>query len=348
MKTTMIKYCILTLFLVIATANSYGQSEEQKNAGETEKTGLNSQAKDSLINDTLAYMLNEVTIKGSAKSVRITGNSIIMNIANTELAKKGKFYDVLSYMPFISRQNNNIIVAGKGEPIFYLNGHRLYNTTELDKLLASDIKDIEVVTSPGAEYDASANAVIKIRTKKPKGSGFSGNIETTFIYLGNHKLSEIPRSNFNYRTGGLDIFGSLNLRDTRTKSESEQNISLTTNNTYKQNENSVSHNSWLGYDGNIGVDYTTKFWNFGMKYGFTKTPYNKNTTDGKVQVMKNDETFYDLSLRNTTDINMFIQDFNAYAIYDFNQHSKLSMDWYISKSDNETGQDIVETYAAYF
>lgn len=52
--------------------------------------------------------------------MRITDNSVIMNIANTELAKKGKLLDILTYMPFVSKQNNNIIVAGKGEPIFTL------------------------------------------------------------------------------------------------------------------------------------------------------------------------------------------------------------------------------------
>lgn len=64
--------------------------------------------------------------------MRITDNSVIMNIANTELAKKGKLLDILTYMPFVSKQNNNIIVAGKGEPIFYLNGHRLYESSELE------------------------------------------------------------------------------------------------------------------------------------------------------------------------------------------------------------------------
>lgn len=212
--------------------------------------------------------------------------------------------------------------------------------------MASDIKDIEVVTSPGAEYDASAKAVIKIRTIKPKGAGFSGNVESTFAYLGNHKLSEIPRSNFNYRTGGLDVFASLNLRDTRTKSESDQNMSLTNEDTYAPNETSVTRNTWLGYDGNIGMDYNAKSWNFGIKYAFTKTPYNKATTEGDVQVMKNEETFYDLWLKNATDINMLIQNLSAYAIYDLSKHSKLFMDWYLSKSDNDTEQDIEEIYTA--
>ena len=324
----MVRCIFLVFFMVITTISSYGQNEEQKMMGEAKL-----KEESLLTRDTLSYALNDVVIKGSAKSMRITDNSVIMNIANTELAKKGKLLDILTYMPFVSKQNNNIIVAGKGEPIFYLNGHRLYESSELEKLLASDIKDIEVVTSPGAEYDASAKAVIKIRTIKPKGVGFSGNVESTFAYLGNHKLSEIPRSNFNYRTGGLDVFASLNLRETRTKSESSQNMSLTNEDTYAQNETSVTRNTWLGYDGNIGMDYTAKSWNFGIKYAFTKTPYNKATTEGDVQVMKNEETFYDLWLKNATDINMLVQNLSAYAIYDLSKHSKLFMDWYFDAND---------------
>lgn len=332
MKITPIKYIGLVLVALFVAGSSYAQETK------TEE----------LPNDSLRnYILNEVTVKGSAKSVRIKGNSIIMNIANTELAKKGKLMDILPYMPFVSLQNKSIVVAGKGEPIFYLNGHRLYDSTELDKLLASDIKDIEVVTSPGAEYDATAKAVIKIRTKKQQGVGFSGNVETTICYLGNHKLSEMPRSNFNYRTGGLDFFASLNARNTRTKTEVEQKTSLATmDDMLVQNRNSISQDKWFGYDGNIGMDFTNEHWNLGVKYAFTKTPYLKNITEGNVRVLKNDEAFYDLSMKNMIDQDAFVQNLSVYAIYELTQHTKISTDWYFSKSDNDTEQQIEENNPA--
>ena len=104
----MVRCIFLVFFMVITTISSYGQNEEQKKMRETKLKEESMQTR-----DTLSYALNDVVIKGSAKSMRITDNSVIMNIANTELAKKGKLLDILAYMPFVSKQNNNIIVAGK-------------------------------------------------------------------------------------------------------------------------------------------------------------------------------------------------------------------------------------------
>ena len=44
---------------------------------------------------------------------------------------------------------------------------------ELQRLQPSDIKNIEVISNPGARYDASVKSVIRITTKKPQGEGFS-------------------------------------------------------------------------------------------------------------------------------------------------------------------------------
>lgn len=51
-------------------------------------------------------------------------------------------------------------------------------------------------------------------------------------------------------------------------------------------------------------------------------------------------------MKNATDINMLVQNLSAYAIYDLSKHSKLFMDWYLSKSDNDTEQNIEEIYTA--
>mgnify|MGYP004577790375 FL=1 len=84
MRVTMVRCIFLVFFMVITTISSYGQNEEQKKMGETNLKEESLQTR-----DTLSYALNDVVIKGSAKSMRITDNSVIMNIANTELAKKG-------------------------------------------------------------------------------------------------------------------------------------------------------------------------------------------------------------------------------------------------------------------
>ena len=47
------------------------------------------------------------------------------------------------------------------------------NSQELRELKSEDIKSIEVITNPGAEYDSEVEAVIRIKTKRRQSSGFS-------------------------------------------------------------------------------------------------------------------------------------------------------------------------------
>lgn len=46
-------------------------------------------------------------------------------------------------------------------PIIYVNGRLLRDLSELDQLKSEDIKNVELITSPGARYDASVKAVIR-------------------------------------------------------------------------------------------------------------------------------------------------------------------------------------------
>lgn len=42
-----------------------------------------------------------------------------------------------------------------------MNGRLLRDLSELDQLKSEDIKNVELITSPGARYDASVKAVIR-------------------------------------------------------------------------------------------------------------------------------------------------------------------------------------------
>ena len=59
-----------------------------------------------------------------------------------------------------------ITVFGKGSPLIYINNKPMQSSEELKQLKSEDIKSIEVITSPGAEYNAEVEAVIRIKTKK--------------------------------------------------------------------------------------------------------------------------------------------------------------------------------------
>jgi hypothetical protein len=73
---------------------------------------------------------------------------------------------------------------------------------ELQRLQPSDIKNIEVISNPGARYDASVKSVIRITTKKPQGEGFSFDNSTSFVINEDKRMSYYESFRGNYRKGG--------------------------------------------------------------------------------------------------------------------------------------------------
>lgn len=80
---------------------------------------------------------------------------------------------------------------------------------ELQRLQPTDIKNIEVISNPGARYDASVKSVIRITTKKRQGEGFSFDNSTSFVINEDKRMSYYESFRGNYRKGGFDITGFL-------------------------------------------------------------------------------------------------------------------------------------------
>lgn len=104
-------------------------------------------------------------------------------------------------------RNGAFQVFGKGSPAIYINGRLVRDSNELMQISSADIKNVEVVTNPGARYDASVNSVIRITTKRPQGEGFSGLLRSTLRE--NKYFSNVNQANFKYRTGGLEVFANF-------------------------------------------------------------------------------------------------------------------------------------------
>lgn len=68
-------------------------------------------------------------------------------------------------------QGEKLEVIGRGEPIYHINGRRVQDTDELKRLNSEQNKNIEVINNPGSEYDATVNAVVRIKTIRQQGEG---------------------------------------------------------------------------------------------------------------------------------------------------------------------------------
>lgn len=169
-------------------------------------------------------MLNEVVVVAQRKLYEQRSGEMIANVKGTILETLPKTADIIAQLPFVSSQDGNFTVFGKGTPVIYINNRLVQDLKELDRLMPSEIKSIKVNTMPGAKYDASVGAVIQIITKKAQGEGLSGT-----LYAGS-KCSELwsmeEFTSLNYRHNAWDVFASSYLIQKRQQIDMKANQQL--------------------------------------------------------------------------------------------------------------------------
>ena len=144
-------------------------------------------------------MLGEVVVKGSRPQYKMGNEGLVTNVENTLLSQLGTASDVLKHVPGIIAKDDQYEVFGKGTPIIYINGRKMRSNRELEQLKSTDIKHIELITNPGAKYDATVGAIVKIKTIRKAGDGFS--IDTWGRWQQSRKDKEAASLDLNYRHG---------------------------------------------------------------------------------------------------------------------------------------------------
>ena len=184
-------------------------------------------------------VLNEVTVKTIAPKTKLRGDAIVTKVQGSVLEKSGSLHEMLGKVPGMMMQGESLEVIGKGAPVFYVNGRKLYDIDELKRMRSEDVLEVEVINNPGAQYDATVRSVVRIRTRKPQGEGFGFDV-TTGHSQDLRKASFADPSatlNFNYRHKGLDFFGMVNNWNQHTlqRATADQHIFTTANNTLNEN-----------------------------------------------------------------------------------------------------------------
>ena len=198
-------------------------------------------------------LLGEVTVKANLPKTELKRDALVTTVQGSALSRAGTANDVLARVPGVISNNGSIEVFGKGTPLIYINGRQMRNISELDQLSSSQVKNVEVVTNPGARYDATVNAVIRITTVKPAGEGWS--FDNRIVAGIRHYFYGLDEFNFNYRQGGFDIFGMLeysNIRD-RVTNISSQETYLATH--LQQDGIAKRFNKNQSFAGKIGFNY---------------------------------------------------------------------------------------------
>ena len=220
-------------------------------------------------------MLEGAAITAVMPKIKLTGEGLQTTVKGSVLENVGTAKDVLSKTPGMIKGQNGLEVIGKGAPLVYINGRKVTDSSELDRLQSNEIQSIEVITNPGVQYDASVGSVVRIRTIRRQGDGFGFNLfaqdEQSLRWdKGNDPFSAL---NVNYRTGGVDIFAGINYARNTSRQQSDLE-KKTFGKTFLLENKGDLLNSYLGQSlyGNAGVNWQIADNHFlGGKFEWGKT-----------------------------------------------------------------------------
>ncbi|MDP9047004.1 MAG: TonB-dependent receptor [Bacteroidota bacterium] len=205
--------------------------------------------------------LKDVVITGTAPTVENKIDKLVYNPGNDLTSQGGVALDVLKKVPMITVDiNNNVELMGNANIRFLINGKpsSIFGASITDALQAipsNQIKNIEVITSPGAKYDAAGTGgIINIILKDSKIQGINGSIN-----LSAGTRLENGSANLNARKGnfGVNAFFSGNEQLNTTAINTTDRTSTDASNASTrlfQNGNSAFRRS--GYRSGLGFNWS--------------------------------------------------------------------------------------------
>jgi ferric enterobactin receptor len=183
-----------------------------------------------------ATTLKNISVAIQGKLIENKIDKLVFNAERDLTSQSGVATDLLKKVPQVSVDiDGNVQLAGSSSIRFLINGKpsSAFGSSISDVLQsipASQIKSIEVITNPGAKYDAQGlGGIINIILKNNNAQGYNGNVSLTA-----GTRAENGSFNFNVRKGkfGMNAFISGNTRlRAQTLSSSDRVTSDTSANT---------------------------------------------------------------------------------------------------------------------
>jgi iron complex outermembrane receptor protein len=204
-----------------------------------------------------AVELEAATVTASRAMVEIKPDRTVFNVEGTINSTGDDALTLLRKAPSVMIDNNdNINVLGRAGVLLYVDGKRLPLTGEdlsnyLQNLPADQIDRIEIITNPGARYEAEGNAgIIDIRLKKDKNLGANGSVTGTFSQgrfgKGNANTSG------NYRNKMMNVFATAGYNGGNSFHDMEF---FSRQNGLILDETNEQQDEWQGYNYRIGTDF---------------------------------------------------------------------------------------------
>ena len=283
--------------------------------------------------------LNSVTVTAKTPLIENKVDKMVYNVEKDISSQGSVATDILKKIPQVSVDvDGNVELQGNANIRFLINGKpsTIFGSSPSDALQnipASQIQSIEIITSPGAKYDAEGTAgIINIILKKSQVQGLNGNISLA----GGSRLQN-GSFNLNYRHNnlGLNAFFSGNAQiNSTTIIHSDRLSNDTINKTTELLQNGNMNFTRSGIQTGIGLD-----WNLGSRDDLNGTlSYEQYLSHSRSSI--NQETIVDSLTNQISDLHN-----NRYSDNRYNSHS-VDLNLNYRKTFKKENQELDVTYVA--
>jgi iron complex outermembrane recepter protein len=233
--------------------------------------------------------LNEVVVGSTVNKggIQIQGDKMIIDLKGNALLSAGSSFEALEKAPgVLVDQNGKIVLNGKAGTKIWIDGVPSNLTGEdlvnyLKSLPANVIEKMEIISNPGASYDAqSSGGIINLITNKQKLKGITGsfNINTGFSKYAKEKVS--LRLGIKYKAIDFQTVAGLSADKGFTKTIIEKKL-LTNSATevFNQTNNAIASNQFFYLRNNLDFQINTRTI-LGFRYNYS-APAKKTEIENK-------------------------------------------------------------------
>ncbi len=153
-----------------------------------------------------AQTLGEVTVVASKPLIQLGADRKIYNVEKDISAQGGTATDVMKNVPSVAVDIDGNVTLRNASPTILVDG--LPTTLTLDQIPADAIQSVEIITNPGAKYDASGgtSGILNIVLKKNRKAGYNGNVRAGIDERGKVNLG----GDINVKQGKFNVFAAGN------------------------------------------------------------------------------------------------------------------------------------------
>lgn len=227
----------------------------------------NGQAQNQQATDSLTRELQEVVVTAKQPATKLVGSTLVSTIPGSNLANLGTALDVLAQLPMIKVTDNSVSVIGKSNIEIFIDGRPMRDEQELSQLLSSNLKKVELLMAPGAAYESTTGAVLKITTRRNFVQGLS--LTDQFLLERRRKWSVLDYLALSYRAGNWEFFANCTINHNNSLTKG-----ITTNTlVYDGMKTTVGSSQHISYPTTTGVvkagfNYTNGPQSFGAYYRY--------------------------------------------------------------------------------